>query len=196
MKPTQRDDGPFDRIRRLLKPTMQQLKQREAFDIMNSAFMRMRAEHSDKSADELLAQITRPDSIGMRDWGYVFERFRPYARSLPALVKATVSPARDTDPDTSQIAAIINTSLRSKQRVEVLIALYSAGTAGATDFELSETCKLLRTSAGKRRKELCDVALAAITEERRTTDTDSPAVVWCITRLGRKVVETMQAIQH
>lgn len=170
---------------------------RKAFDIMHAAFLRLRELDPTKPVDELVEKITKPPEIVLGVWRDVSYQYRRYARQLPPLYRAAVSPARNSDPDTSQIAALIDKSLRSRQRVEVLFALYSAGEIGATDFEISEKLKpMLRTSAGKRRKELVDVLLVESTKERRTTDTDSPAVVWRITRLGRKVVETMQAIQH
>jgi hypothetical protein len=171
---------------------------REAYGIMHAAFMRLRETDPSMSADDMLATITRPEAMPMRVWSDVQYQYRRYAKQLPPLYRAEVSPARNQDLDTAQIAALINTSLRKGQRVDVLIALAAAGYYGATDFELSEACstpesKMLRTSAGKRRKELCDVGCAMITDDRRPTDTDSPAVVWRITATGRKVVAAIQS---
>ena len=173
---------------------------RTAFDVLNGAFMTMREAAPEKTADELLdailEKITRPQYVSSGVWRDVSYNYRRYARQLPPLYRAEVSPARNSDPDTAQIAALIDKSLRSKHRVAVLFALHDAGEQGATDYELGETCKLLRTSAGKRRKELCDVDLAEPTKDRRPTDTDSPAVVWRITRLGRKTVDQIRSKLH
>lgn len=177
-------------------------RRQDNFQILDAAFKRLRAADPTKSADEILEQITRPPAITMRDWQRLIPKFSQYARRLPPpLTRAQVSPSRDTDPDTAQIAALINSSLRGRQRVDVLLALYDCGERGATDFELSEHCsnaetKMLRTSAGKRRKELVDVGCAMITDDRRSTDTDSPAVVWRITSLGRKAVEQIREHTH
>jgi len=124
------------------------------------------------------------------------QRYLPYGvREAPPLVLAEVSPARETDPDSAKVAAIINTSLRRGQRVKVLEALYDAGDFGCTDYELSIACAILRTSSGKRRKELCEVNCAAYTDERRETDTATGAVVWKITGIGRKVIKSIREKQ-
>lgn len=161
---------------------------RAAYDVMHAAFLRLREVHTGKSADEIVDMITQPPNVSGAVWRQVRGCYIEYARRLRSpLALASVSPARDTDLDTAQIAAIINQHLRSKHRLAVLLALNKAADTGATDYELGETLKLLRTSAGKRRKELVDIHCVEQTTERRPTDTDSPAVVWRITRYGRKI---------
>jgi hypothetical protein len=63
---------------------------------------------------------------------------------------------------------------------------------GLTDFQLATLVDRKQTSAGKRRGELRDKRLIEATALRRPSDTGSPAIVWRITPLGRRVVETLK----
>lgn len=92
--------------------------------------------------------------------------------------------ARANDPDTSIAAANLNPLLRHTDRRAALLALYHA-TDGLTDFELGEAIGRKQTSAGKRRGELRDEALARDSGQRRPSDTGSPSIVWCLTEDGR-----------
>lgn len=76
------------------------------------------------------------------------------------------------------------------QRLKVLMKLAEAGAVGATDYELGTSLGILRTSAGKRRKELLEDGLVTDTGERRITDTGSSAVVWALTPEGSALVES------
>ena len=80
---------------------------------------------------------------------------------------------RRTDPDTSRSAA---RGISDAQRERVRQYLLSV--PDATDYEIAMSLGILRTSAGKRRKELG----AVDTGSRRKTDTGVGAIVW---RLGR-----------
>ena len=73
-------------------------------------------------------------------------------------------------------------------RYSVLEALERAGNAGLTDYEISRELGVLRTSAGKRRKELYELGLCQDTDERRATDTGASAIVWRINSKGREVL--------
>lgn len=90
----------------------------------------------------------------------------------------SVGPARSSDPETSKLAADANKSERDIQRIRVHEFMKSVGEYGATDYEISQACKILRTSAGKRRLELQQAGLVIKTEMRRLTDTQSSACVW------------------
>jgi hypothetical protein len=100
-----------------------------------------------------------------------------------AIRSQPVSPSRSTDPQTSVEAANANQDSRAKLRLRVFDYLKSVGERGANDYEISEalsspTCKVLRTSAGKRRGELVDLGLAEYAGFSRPTDTGSSARVW------------------
>lgn len=84
--------------------------------------------------------------------------------------------ARATDPDTSQQAAKKASKRGPSQRLKVWQALSTLGEA--TDYELSIAVGILRSSASKRRQELCDLGYAEATEKRRKTDTGTAAIVW------------------
>lgn len=88
------------------------------------------------------------------------------------------SAARNTDPETAHEAAAANPEKRSIQRTAVLRFLESCGERGATDYETSLALNILRTSAGKRRLELCELGKVAPLGMRRPTDTGSSALVW------------------
>lgn len=110
----------------------------------------------------------------------------------PAVVKRRairsqpVAPARATDPDTSQQAASANQEIRGAQRIRVFRYLESAGAQGATDYEIGVALSILRTSAGKRRKELCDLGHVEDSVMRRRTDSSSSATVWRIIKQGAR----------
>lgn len=75
------------------------------------------------------------------------------------------------------------TRLTDGQRL-ALDALYAAGPAGLTDFELAERTGRKQTSIGKRRYELVRLHLVESRLVTRPSDTLSPSQVWAITSLG------------
>ena len=74
--------------------------------------------------------------------------------------------------------AIINAT--NNQRAWVLDHYKKMGEYGSTDYETSLALRILRTSAGKRRKELCEQGLIIDSGTRRPTDTKATAIVWRI----------------
>lgn len=56
--------------------------------------------------------------------------------------------------------------------------LVDCGANGATDNELSQALNILRTSAGKRRKEIADAGYVVDSGMRRQTDSKVSAIVW------------------
>jgi hypothetical protein len=101
----------------------------------------------------------------------------------PLSVPAYIAPARQADPDTAHEAAKINLEIHGAQRLSVLCYLRSQGTSGATDYEIGRAIGILRTSAGKRRKELCELGLVRDLGQRRSTDTGATAMVWVVTEV-------------
>lgn len=95
-----------------------------------------------------------------------------------AIRSQSTSPARRSDPDTAHEAANANQEIRGEQRKKVYDYLLSVGANGATDYEIAVACGILRTSAGKRRKELVDLGLVEYAGFSRPTDTGSSARVW------------------
>lgn len=100
-----------------------------------------------------------------------------------AIKTQPVAPARASDPDTSQQAASGNREIRGAQRTKVFQYLESVGQTGATDYEIGADVGILRTSAGKRRKELCDLGYVEDSGTRRYTDSGSTAIVWRICKV-------------
>lgn len=88
--------------------------------------------------------------------------------------------ARNTDPDTSHIAAA---RLRAHDRRQALL-VHAKHPDGLTDFELGVLMHRQQTSAGKRRGELRDLGLIVDAEHRRLAPSGSPAIVWRITDMG------------
>jgi hypothetical protein len=97
-----------------------------------------------------------------------------------AIKSQPVAPARESDPTTSQQAADANREIRGAQRIKVYEYLVSVGPRGATDFEIGAALHILRTSAGKRRKELLELGHVEDSGERRQTDTGAMAIIWRI----------------
>lgn len=109
------------------------------------------------------------------------ESSRPLSAVKTSAIKSRSSaPARQSDPDTSQKAASANYEIRGAQRLKVFNYLVSTGPRGATDYEIGSALSILRTSAGKRRKELCDMGHVEDSGTRRQTDSASSAIVWRI----------------
>jgi len=84
--------------------------------------------------------------------------------------------ARTTDPHTSKEAAASASKRGPTQRRRVWNTLNNLG--NATDFEISVTLGILRSSASKRRQELSDLGFIIDTGLRRNTDSGSSAIVW------------------
>lgn len=97
-----------------------------------------------------------------------------------AIQSQSIAPARSTDPETAHEAANANQEIRGEQRRRVYEYLKSCGPNGATDYEISVACGILRTSAGKRRKEIQDLGYVIDPGTRRQTDSNSSAIVWKI----------------
>ena len=97
----------------------------------------------------------------------------------PVPMDLTMDPTRlvrTQDPDTSRKAAESASRRGPSQRRRVWEALKKLG--GATDYELSIECGILRSSAAKRRQELVDLGHVIETPFRRKTDTGTEAIVW------------------
>src|SRR4051812_2233140 len=84
--------------------------------------------------------------------------------------------ARNTDPDTSHIAASRDKAFRNKDRVAALRAI-GAAPDGLTDYELAAKIDRQQNSAGKRRGELRDYGYVEATKDRRPSPTGSPTIV-------------------
>lgn len=95
-----------------------------------------------------------------------------------AIETQPVSPARKEDPDTAQEASNANGEIRGAIRVKVFQYLLSRGAEGATDYEIATALGMLRTSAGKRRKEIQELGHVEDSGMRRKTDTGSTGIVW------------------
>jgi hypothetical protein len=107
--------------------------------------------------------------------------------------KAEVGGARRTDPSTAHAAADANAAQRGDQRVKVFVYLLGRGATGATDYEIGAALAILRTSAGKRRKELCEMDLVEKSGDRRHTDTGSTAIVWRVTQIALSEASAVRA---
>jgi hypothetical protein len=98
----------------------------------------------------------------------------------PSLSDLAATPAarlaRRTDKETSRLAAEAASRRSPSQRSQVWQALLQL--KEATDYEIAQHLGILRSSAAKRRQELCDAGLVEPTEQTRPTDTGSSAVVW------------------
>lgn len=117
----------------------------------------------------------------MSQLSFFDERLRPDENRMPAF--------RKRGQETEKAAAVSVLPNSGTQRMNVLERLVLAGPRGLTDFELSEQLGILRTSAGKRRKELMEGGLVADSGDRRLTDTGSTAIVWVITDKGLELAE-------
>jgi hypothetical protein len=123
-----------------------------------------------------IEQETRRDSFGI-----VPTRFELLAQQgvPPVPMNLTIDPTRlvrTQDPDTSRQAAENASRRGPTQRRQVWEALKKLG--GATDYEISVECGILRSSAAKRRQELLDLGYVLETPFRRKTDTGTEAIVW------------------
>lgn len=105
---------------------------------------------------------------------------RPPQTTEERVAAQQVSPARRSDPETSQAAADAWPEIRGEQRIAVYRFLLSQGKAGATDYAIGQALRIQRTSAGKRRKELLDLGYVIETDRRAATDTGASAIVWQI----------------
>lgn len=100
--------------------------------------------------------------------------------------------AREFGHDTEHQAGARAGNGSGTARLRVLEHLAGAGSWGRTDYEISVAVGMLRTSAGKRRKELAVQGFVAQTGERRPTDTGAPAIVWRITPKGLAALDGMR----
>ena len=89
-------------------------------------------------------------------------------------------PIPDPIPHFTEPAEQHAAETRHNQRKEVLEHFIKRGNYGSTDYETGLDLKILRTSAGKRRKELCQDGMIVDSGTRRKTDTGSTAIVWRI----------------
>lgn len=117
---------------------------------------------------------------------------RPIETARAALLNAKPTPVHRHDPETAWLASVAAALRASGLRQRALIELTAAGDYGCTDWELSCALGSLRTTAGKRRKELQDAGLCERTDRRRMTDTGTSAVVWRVSDLGRQVASALQ----
>jgi len=86
--------------------------------------------------------------------------------------------ARNSDPETSHLAAEGAHRTAHAFREECYRALMVAGPAGLTDFELADRVGRQQTSAGKRRGELVTRGVVEDSGQRRRTPSGSTAIVW------------------
>jgi hypothetical protein len=133
----------------------------------------------DQAPDEL---VIRRDPFGtLPVWISSPTRHELQARQgvQPMPIDLPIDPTRlvrTQDPDTSRMAAESASRRGPTQRRRVWEALKKLG--GATDYELSVECGILRSSAAKRRQELVDLGHVIETPFRRKTDTGTEAIVW------------------
>ncbi len=133
----------------------------------------------DQAPEEL---AIRRDAFGtLPIWISSYTRHELQARQgvQPVPLDLTIDPTRlvrTQDPDTSRKAAESASRRGPSQRRRVWEALKKLG--GATDYELSIECGILRSSAAKRRQELVDLGHVIETPFRRKTDTGTEAIVW------------------
>ena len=133
----------------------------------------------DQAPEEL---AIRRDAFGtLPIWISSMTRHELQARQgvQPVPMDLTIDPTRlvrTQDPDTSRKAAESASRRGPSQRRRVWEALKKLG--GATDYELSIECGILRSSAAKRRQELVDLGHVIETPFRRKTDTGTEAIVW------------------
>lgn len=99
--------------------------------------------------------------------------------------------ARDTDPETSHLAAGKTPSLRASDRRHALL-LHATHPNGLTDFELGRLMERQQTSAGKRRGELRDGGLIEDGGHRRPAPSGSSAIVWRITEAGVRMADALR----
>jgi len=131
--------------------------------------------------DQVLEPEIRRDSFGIVPIYRTLTRFELMARQGvdPVPLDLTIDPTRlvrTNDPDTSRKAAESASRRGPSQRRRVWEALKKLG--GATDYEISIECGILRSSAAKRRQELVDLGHVIETPFRRKTDTGTEAIVW------------------
>jgi hypothetical protein len=96
--------------------------------------------------------------------------------------------ARDSDPETSHLAAGAHPKIRGKDRINCLLA-HASNPAGLTDYELAAIVGRQQNSAGKRRTELRDRGLVEDSGIRRKNErTGANCIVWRITTLGKHLM--------
>jgi len=91
------------------------------------------------------------------------------------------SPARLTDPETSQAAAYANKRQRATLAMRVLDVL-KASAVPLADYEITNRLGALRGSVAKRRQELQNAGLVEQAPGYVTTDTGARAQVWIAKR--------------
>lgn len=95
---------------------------------------------------------------------------------------------RNSDPDTSRLAAVFNLPNRSEHQARVLAALQAAGERGLTDFGIEAVTGIKQTSCGKRRLDLFRQGLVGarmvigsdgeLKQDRRLAPSGTPSLVW------------------
>jgi hypothetical protein len=98
--------------------------------------------------------------------------------------------ARDTDPDTSWMAAADAFVNADTDRARALAEL-RAHPEGLTDFELGALMGRQQTSAGKRRGELRDQGLVVNSGSKRSAPSGSLAIVWKAVDISRAHVSAV-----
>ena len=83
---------------------------------------------------------------------------------------------RRTDPESSRLAATAASRRSPSQRSLVWHTLLKL--EQATDYQIAQAANILRSSAAKRRQELCDAGLVEDSGLREPTDTGTLAIVW------------------
>lgn len=135
-----------------------------------------------------------PKAGGVSDTLSLFDEPKPAPSILERwLAEGSPSPVHAGDPETARQAARDAAKRAPILRERALVELAAAGDDGLTDWELSLSLDVLRTTAGKRRGDLVAADLVEQTSDRRPTDTGSLAVVWRITESGKQAAAALTA---
>jgi hypothetical protein len=114
-------------------------------------------------------------------------------RGEVACTRPTRGMVRNTDPETSQLAAESVLSAKASGQQIALKWLTWAGADGLSDFELAAWAQMQQTSIGKRRGELVDLGLVQMLEVdgkpvRRPAPSGRLAQVWTLSPAGAEHV--------
>lgn len=95
---------------------------------------------------------------------------------------------RNTDPDTSHIAAQAALSRKATDQ-RLVLRIHAANPDGLTDFELADIAQRAQTSLGVRRGQLRDAGLIVNSGLKRPSPSGSPSIVWKISEAGLRAAE-------
>jgi hypothetical protein len=100
--------------------------------------------------------------------------------------------ARNTDPRTSQDAALAQGRKIGSKHYAVMKALVEAGPLGLIDHDHLAINGLEQDTAGKRRGELMEYGFVADSKRTRTTPRGSKAIVWIVTDAGERFWQSVK----